>query len=262
MDRSKEFSAIVERTEIPQKPTTKPSFYLSIWETETKIDRILEQLSRLTVYESFVSQPLLAQCSGLLKEYKGTQIDENVSRDYFEVVQNLKSMVKTKYLKYTLRFNELSRKHSKDRNKAARRDARNASQHIVDESSPSNSCGESRYPENREIGQNQELYFQQPEDQPLVENRREDYVEERRRIVNSITEIGQIVEDISIHVNLQEEQLKRIDDVLIKSDKWTRKALNELNDIWSIMKSNRSTMVRFFVFWVLVVLLFWFLRRI
>lgn len=254
MDRSKEFLAIVERTEVPQKSAVKPSFYLNIKEVEVKIDKIFEQLSRLTIYESFIAQSLLSQCSGLLKEYKSIPIDENVSRDYFEVVQNLKSMIRTKYLKYTLRLNEFSRKYSKGKS------IHKTSQNAMDEPSLATSSNGLNHAEDKEIKQ-QELYFQQPSDQSLVENNKEDYMEERRRIVNSITEIGQIVEDISIHVNLQEEQLKRIDDVLIKSDKWTKKAVDELNDIWGIMKSNRSTMIRFFIFWAMIILLFWFLRR-
>lgn len=250
MDRLKEFLAIVERTGIAQNPASAPSFYLNIRETEAKIDKLLEQLSRLTIYEAFIANSLLSQCRELLKEYKSIPIDENVSRDYTEVVENLKSMVRTKYLRCTLKLNELSRKYAKEKyTQSVATDIDDAPNPIKSRSSESNGTI-----------QKQELYFQQPADH-VTENNKEDYIEERRRIVNSITEIGQIVEDISIHVNLQEEQLKRIDDVLIKNNGWTKKAVNELNDIWDIMKSNRFTMIRFFAFWVLVVLLFWFLRR-
>lgn len=252
MDRFKEFLAIVERTGIEQNPVGDSSFYLNIRDAEVKIDKILDQLSRLTIYESFIANSLLSQCGELLKDYRSIPINANVSRDYIEVVENLKSMVKTKYLKYVLKLNELSRKYTKDRH------VKSAVVNTNDTSAAPVHTGRSG---DDEAIQKQKMYFQKPTDH-LAEDKKEDCVEERRRIVNSITEIGQIVEDISIHVNLQEEQLKRIDDVLIKSNRWTRKAVDELNDIWDIMKSNRHTMIRFFVFWVLVVLLFWFLRRI
>lgn len=242
MDRIKEFLAIVEFSNIPQNPFHKPIFYSEVRDLEMSIEKILEQLSKLTSYESFKSKTLLNRCFELLEEYKNIRLNEEQNKDYHEMIQNMKSMIKTRYLKYTLRLNQFTRKL----NSAEPRNTK-----IIEDSPLSNTVE----PHQR---QKQEMYFQVP----LIEENKEDFVQERRRIVNSITEIGQIVEDIAIHVNLQEEQLRRIDDVLIKTDDWNKKALNELGDIWQIMRSNRFFMIKFFVFWLVVILLFWYLRRL
>ena len=94
-----------------------------------------------------------------------------------------------------------------------------------------------------------------------MNRQREEFLEERRRIVKSISEIGQIVEDISIHVSLQEEQLKRIDDIVTKTETWGKKALREIKETWEMTNSNSKTMVKFFVFWIFIFLLFWIVKR-
>ncbi|ELA42941.1 uncharacterized protein VICG_00256 [Vittaforma corneae ATCC 50505] len=161
-------------------------------------------------------------------------VDDSGSKDYQEVLSNLRSMVNTKFLKYTLKLNEMRRKLQREALEAP--------------SAP-------KEVNSRETSTS--LLMEEQEHQ-----QKNEFMEERKRIVKSINEIGQIVEDISIHVRLQEEQLKRIDDIVIQSDKWSKKALNELNDIWFAVRSNRKTIVKFFVFWILVILLFWGLRKI
>lgn len=64
-----------------------------------------------------------------------------------------------------------------------------------------------------------------------------EFMVERKRIIKSINEIGQIVEDKSNHVRSQEEQLKCVDDNVMQSDKWSKKALGELSDMRYVVKS-------------------------
>lgn len=87
-------------------------------------------------------------------------------------------------------------------------------------------------------------------------------IQERKRILRSITEIGQIVEDISIHVRLQEEQLKRIDDIVIQSDKWIKKAKNELLDYWDYARSGRGRIIKYFSLIGLIIFLFWIVKKV
>lgn len=240
MDRHKEFLRIVEHTGIQQNSFIAPEFYVELKNKELETEKLLEKLSKITPYESFKSQGILAQCFETLKQYKSIQIDEDVGRDKKEVIKNLKSIARTKYLKFTIKLNKINRRLKKD------------SLNIENEQIKSKSI-----PENPSQNFQQQMIAQQP-----IEESKTEYLEERRRIITSITEIGQIVEDISMHVNLQEEQLSRIDDVLLKSDKWTKKALNELNDIWDIYKGSRSFMIKFFLFWVIIIFCFWIFHKI
>lgn len=235
MDRTKEFFSIVELTEIPQNAFEQQPFFEHISKTEREIDKTCTSLSRLTSYESFRAQTLLSRMAELLREYKDTPIvDDGGSKDCQEVLSNLRSMVNTKFLKYTLKLNEMRRRLQREA--------------LESSGAPSEAA-------RRESSASLLLEEQ--------EHRQEnEFVEERKRIVKSINEIGQIVEDISIHVRLQEEQLRRVDDIVVQSDRWSKKALSELNDIWFMVRSNRRAIVKFFAFWLLIVLLFWVLRKV
>lgn len=232
MDRTKEFNSIVELTEIPQHPFDEITFYSHIKKIEQEIDHSFALLSKITSYESFKSQTIISKLMELLNEYKNSYISQDAgSRDFQEVLNNLKSMIHTKYLKYMLRLNEIKRKYQKEA-----------------------SLDQAAAPHRKE--DTSTLMIEEQEIQ-----HRNEFLEERKRIVRSISEIGQIVEDISIHVRLQEEQLKRIDDIVIESNKWSKKAFNELDNVWFMVKSNRKVIIKFFSFWFLVVLFFWLLRR-
>lgn len=235
MDRTKEFNSIVELTEIPQYPFEKTMFYPHIKKIEQEIDQSFTSLSKITSYESFKSQTIITKLIELLNEYKNSYISQDAgSRDFQEVLNNLKSMINTKYLKYMLRLNEIKRKYQKEAS--------------LEHANPSY--------KNENTREDPTLMIEEQETQ-----QRNEFLEERKRIVRSISEIGQIVEDISIHVRLQEEQLKRIDDIVLESNKWSKKALNELDNVWFMVKSNRKVIIKFFAFWFLVIIFFWLLRR-
>lgn len=253
MDRTKEFIAIVEYLQIPQLPYNKPKFFSDIYLMECEIEETIKQLSKLTAYESFRGHSLISKCSTLLKKYKNIKIDQNGSRDYCQTAQNITSIIKKRYLKYTLKFNDLSRKLDNLDKKSSKPTNDNMIEDDISKGTEIENKKQKEY-----YRQQQSTYFQVP----LIEETQQDFTQERRRIINSITEIGQIVEDISLHVNLQEEQLKRIDDVILQADSWNQKAFNELNDLWGMFRSNRSFMIKFATFWSIILLVFWAMRKL
>lgn len=247
MDRTKEFLSLVQLTEIPQNPFSPTNFYTNIYELKKKLEDSIGQISKVTSYESFRIVPLIENCSELLKELKNVYIEEKVSRDYLEVVQNLKSLINTIVLTHQLKLNEIKRKM-----KAKPNEKQNINT-LESEKSQEKST------QNRTVPlQSQDVVIIEQESQ----HQDQEHLHERKRIMKSITEIGQIVEDISIHVRLQEEQLKRIDDIVITSDKWLKKASNELLDYWDYVRSGRGKIVKYFLMIAFVILIFWIIRKI
>lgn len=240
MDRTREFRAIVQATEIPQPSTPPVDFYRGLHACGLEIAGVLGALERLTSYEAFRAQPLLDRGYALVREYRETPIDEGAAGQNTEVTAALRAIVRTNALRATLRLNEAARRcgHSGKRVQSS---------HLLDE-----------HPENRkEDGQG---LIQEELEQASYEPQNEQ-LQERRRVVRSISEIGQIVEDIAIHVSLQEEQLRRIDESMGQTEQWSKKALRELRETWEIAGENRSGMLKFFGFWLLVFVVFWFAKR-
>jgi len=237
MDRTREFLSIVEHIEIPQDTFEDPHFFTGIRGMEAGIEAALASLSKLTSYEMFKAQTLLNKAAELLKEYKDTPIEiSGASRDCQDILANLRSMINTKYLRYTLKLSEMKRRLAR-----VEPEAQSTAPVSVKSGNASST-----------MALMEEQDYQQ----------KNDLMEERKRMVKSINEIGQIIEDISIHVKLQEEQLKRVDDIVLESDKWSKKALVELNEIWFSVRSNRKTIIKFFMFWMVILLFFWGLRKI
>ncbi|KAG0439528.1 hypothetical protein DMUE_2369 [Dictyocoela muelleri] len=76
-----------------------------------------------------------------------------------------------------------------------------------------------------------------------------------------ITELGQIMSDISLHVSLQGESLSRIDDIISKNDTVIDRTVYELDKTWRKIKNRRFTIYKFFVFWIFLILIYWYLRK-
>lgn len=233
MERTKEFNAIVGLTEIEQCKYEEVSFYTNIKQLENEIEQAFSSLSKLTSYETFKAQSHSRTVKEMLDKYKRIEISsDNATRDYNEVISNLKGMVNTKFLKYTLKLNELNRRFRSE----ACLETTNSIQ---------------KTPTNK-------MMLQEEQER----HHKDEFLEERKRIVKSINEIGQMVEDISIHVSLQEEHLKRIDDIMVQSDGWSKKALGELNEIWNMACTSRKTIIKFFGFWTVILVFFWLLRKL
>lgn len=242
MDRTKEFSMILQATEIPQIHTEAKPFFKEVHSKYAELVDAVEKASRTTAYEGYKLQPLLSRAQKLLEEYKQMHTGTSSSADHEEVLDNLRGMIRTNSLRISLRLNELKRSFAKHNEAVAKKAAVDQIELAVPIASQSNS------------------QFMVLEEQQQS-RQREEFLEERRRIVKSISEIGQVVEDISIHVSLQEEQLKRIDEIVTKSETWGKKALREIKETWEMTNYNSNTMVKFFAFWIIVFLLFWFIKR-
>ncbi len=240
----KEFIMIVENTEIEQNKFTEPCFYKDIKLSQNTIENLLDQLSKITPYESFKAQALLSQCSENIKKYSLIQINQNVTRDFLEVVRNLVSMTKGKFIKYTLKLNEYDRKLSKK-------------QIVEDEVQEQ---GKDNMPLKEDKYLKQDMFFHQMEDEETA-MKKEETQKHRKRVLQSITEIGHVVQNISMQVELQGEELEKVGDILLENEKWTKKAIHELHDIWDYCKSNRIFMIQFFIFWFIIILIFWVVRR-
>jgi t-SNARE complex subunit (syntaxin) len=85
---------------------------------------------------------------------------------------------------------------------------------------------------------------------------------QRERMVTQINELGQIVSDLSMHISLQGENLKRIDDVVEHSDDFIRKSIYEVNRTWESISGRRRTILKFFMFWTILAVIFWGVKRL
>lgn len=229
MDRTREFRLIVESTEIPQNSFKASPFYLEALNLNRRIKDVIDQTKSLTHYESFKTQALLSQGYSCTKELKQIQVESSSE----EIKESLKNIIRNMVLKNTLKLNDIRNKMTIPETSSSQpTDVTQTKSQIISDS----------------------LLIQE-------ENKQEnEFIQERRRIVKSISEIGQIVENISIHVSMQEEQLKRIDDVVRKSETFGKKALNELRLTWEMTSENRKTIIKFFAFFIFLILFFYFIR--
>lgn len=241
MDRTKEFHRIVDATEIDQPEQTVPRFYVDLYERQQELRIALEPLDRINAYEAFRAAPLLERARQTMQVYRAFPIPETVSEVAPEVLDGLRAIVRGDILRATCRINEAKRRCSRATRAAADQDMGSAGAQTCDSQAIAN-----------------EAALAQEVQEPIVS---QESLSERKRILRSISEIGQIVEDISIQTSLQGEQLQRIDDAMTQTDTWGKKALEELRLTWEIAGDNRSTMIKFFGCWFLIFLLFWFVKR-
>jgi len=240
MDRTKEFRAIVQATEIPQPAAPHVDFYRDLYARSLELTSVLDMIGRLTPYEAFRAQPLLDRGYALVREYKQIPIGDDTAGRNPEIVASLRGIIRNNALRATLRLNETSRRFSGERRKSG---------HQPDDNSESGS---------RERSASQQSVQEELEQ---VSEVRGEHLQERRRVVKSISEIGQVVEDIAIHVSLQEEQLRRIDESMARTERWNKKALRELRETWEAAGENRGGMFKFFGMWLMVFVVFWFIKR-
>ncbi|KAI4293077.1 hypothetical protein PAPHI01_2351 [Pancytospora philotis] len=244
MDRTREFNRIVEATEIQQPAAQSVDFFGDLHALRTGMHSALGQLDRVTAYEVYRVAPLLERAQEAVRAMRAFQLPERAPGITNEVLEGLRVIVRADVLRATLRLNEARRRCS---NRAATSDE----QQTRAAAAPG-TAGQSMHMSQSEAAVAQELV----EAAPVHES-----VRERKRIVRSISEIGQIVEDISIHVSLQGEQLRRIDDVMARTENWNKRALDELKLTWHLVSENRGTMYKFFGAWFCVFLIFWFVKR-
>lgn len=245
MDRTKEFFDIVYATEIPQPQHKIVPFYENIKKKYEEILKIIDELNNISLYELFKMGTKLTKGYELIREYRQMLPNEVSGNTDFQIcILSLRNIINNNATKANLRLNEIKRKYNeKNAVELTSETAKNAS---------SNS-----------------LYNNNESSQLIIEEEKQkthyehyEFSQERRRIVKSISEIGEIVEDISIHVSLQEEQLNRIDMALAETEKWSKRAINELNETWLVVKSDRKFMYKFFIFWFFIFFIFFICKKI
>ena len=69
------------------------------------------------------------------------------------------------------------------------------------------------------------------------------------------------MENINLHVNLQELELKRIDDIIDSNTILTNKIFTNLKDLWITANEKRRTMIKFFSGWIILIMLFWIWKK-
>lgn len=240
MNRTKEFYDIVSATEIPQPKQEIHSFYGSVGKMYEEIVELINELENMNSYELFKIVPKIKRGYDMIKQYKAIPINVSVgSSDSLKCAKSLESIIHNNAMRATLRLNEINRRYN------------NIQQNIItDEKIES--------PRERRVGSDFSMVLMDEE----TKKEKNEFLLDRKRVSKSISEIGQIIEDISIHVSLQEEQLNRIDSVLVETEKWSKKALNELSETWDVVKTNRPFMFKFFGFWIFVFLIFFLLKRL
>ncbi|EOB11471.1 hypothetical protein NBO_1157g0003 [Nosema bombycis CQ1] len=144
----------------------------------------------------------------------------------------------------TLKINELIRKKEENKNKSKNR--RNS---FINED------------ENKDFNIN--VNNRSSLDVQSIEEEQSNNIRHRDRdvITNQISEIGEIMEEIGIHVSMQEESFKRIDDLMIQTDDILSTSVSMLKKTLFNIKSVRGSIVKFFIFWFVIVIIFWVLRR-
>ncbi|ELQ76825.1 SNARE protein SED5/Syntaxin 5 [Trachipleistophora hominis] len=77
-----------------------------------------------------------------------------------------------------------------------------------------------------------------------------------------ITEIGQLMSDISMHINIQGENLKRIDEVIERVDDNLFGGFREIEKVWNSVKGRRKSIGVFVAVWIVLILLYVLFRSI
>lgn len=241
MDRTGEFVKIVCSTHIPQKqvpPLASP--YLRVFEVDVSVGKVLHELEaalgKERIYESFTLQSKIDRARELIGKMREA-VDLDVgSRNEQEKTSyaNLNGMIRNRVSRHLLRLAELVRRKESRAQVAEERRQRF-------DSGPQEGAGQ---------------------DVVLMENEVEtERTRERQRITMQISEIGQIMEEISAHVSLQEESFRRIDELMGTSDSLIAESLELVRKTWENVSNTRPAIIKFLLFWVVLALVFWALRR-
>ncbi|EJW04697.1 hypothetical protein EDEG_01110 [Edhazardia aedis USNM 41457] len=83
----------------------------------------------------------------------------------------------------------------------------------------------------------------------------------KEKIQNQINELGQIVCDISLHIQAQGESLKRIDDMVDGSNAYLKRNLFETKRFDQFVKSRRGVILKFFLFCLLLLFVYYIKHR-
>lgn len=241
MDRTSEFVKIIRSTHIPQRQTSPlVSPYARAFEIDAVVKRTLleldKTLSKERIYEAFTLQSKIDKTRELVREMRESLKIELRCRNEQESASynSLNGIIKNRIAKHLLKLTELIRK----------KDAR------------------AQVAEERRQKFDSVPQGEMQQDVVLLENEvTKERIQERQRISMQISEIGQIMEEISVHVSLQEESFKRIDDLMGTSDALISGSLELMKKTWENVANTRPAIVKFLLFWIVLSLIFWILRR-
>jgi len=238
MDRIQEFKAIVQMTGIPQNEAMAPDSWKEADDVGRRLASSLEEMRKVSPYETYKLHPLISRGQELLKKYRNLQLAGTE-----EITREIKNIIRLKAIKYNIELNKAARMARKTGNSGADMLDRNGG-----------ASAKVDAPAEQTVAQQYDTVIAET----IVNS---ESIQERQRISRQISEIGEIVEDISLQVCLQEENLKRIDHTMRNTEKWSKKAIGELEELWRMTRGNRKTMAIFFLFWFIVFFMFWLSKR-
>ncbi|KAG5859698.1 hypothetical protein KMI_05g08810 [Encephalitozoon hellem] len=240
MDRTDEFVKIIRATLIPQQGRPLLSSpYTKAFEIDAAIEKTLSEIDRMLskerVYESFTLQSKIDKACELVGRMRDAIGLETRYRNDQEAMSytNLEGMIKNRVSRYNIKLKEFINR-------------RNERAQAVSERRKEFDSGCSREYQDTVLMENE-----------VVTER----IKERQKISMQISEIGQIMEEISMHVSLQEESFKRIDDLMATSDSLISGSLDLMKKTWENVSGTRPAIIKFVVFWLVLALAFWLLRR-
>lgn len=235
MNRTREYTKIVQTSSIPQKSTLNiESPFLEIFSIEKRIKSLLVDITKCK-YEVYSIRTKINEVQILCKdvlnrlkfcdsEYSSVQEGE-VYNTLQNILRNRINEYKLEIMKYLRKSENVECETEQRRNKFSHSEATSAAltQEVVME-----------------------------ENGVRMRNRQE--------INQQISEIGSIMEEIGIHVSLQEESFKRIDDLMGKSDKLMDNSVYILKKGIEGVTGTRGSLIKFFIFWIVLALIFWMFR--
>lgn len=232
MNRTNEYLKLIHSSYIPQSSSKLPSFFLDdLFLIEKSIKLEIVDISN-SKYESFNIRKKIKNVQKLIEDFKINIKNNNYkyqNKQEEEVFDNIINILTYRINEHKLKLNRLVQKLQNEQQ-----------EHVI---------------ENFERRKDYTSVIQEEE---VVNNVR---FREREKINQQISEIGNIMEEIGLHVSLQEESFKRIDDLMNQNEKLMDSGVYILKKGIESISNNRANMFKFFGFWIILVLIFWFFRR-
>ncbi|WUR03571.1 uncharacterized protein VNE69_05160 [Vairimorpha necatrix] len=239
MNRTNEFYKIVQTTNIPQKSHKYLKNDLKdLFKKERNIKTTLLEIKK-SKYEKFnirnKIKEIQEKCTEISKKIQEENIEYQNNQEE-EVYNTIYNILKSRINEHKLEIIKYLRKHKNEPDEYK------------------NEPGEFKNKE-EEINK-QELLNEQ------INLQEENNVRLRNQEINKqISEIGNLMEEIGIHVSLQEESFKKIDELMEESDRFIDNSIYILKRGIEGITSTRKTMIKFFMFWIILGIFFWVIRR-
>eukprot|EP00866_Antonospora_locustae_P000137 jgi/Antlo1/137/1166 len=235
MNRTNEFHHFVASLELPQSKPPFSTVSSDLQQIAEEINVQLGFLERQDGYERFVTEKKMCKTLDLLEKYKQAASSlQTTPKNESETthLKGLKTMLNSRYARMMMRYNSISKRQNE---KAASDTKRRGSF----------SCADT----------------EQKQSQVFLEDQEQRNDTLRKRMLTQMNELGQIVTDISLHVSFQEEEIKRIDDLVSSSEGLIKESFFEIHRVWERISRRRRRMLKFFSAWIMLALFFWYFRR-